>query len=240
MIYKPHECRYCGSSKTRWKIVASLLECGRCGSFTCTEPPPKYTPEYHAYKRPSPMRPKYWLMRIKSKRCTPKSPGHLTIADLGCGAGHALWWAHRRGHRTVGWDVKTSPAPGNWVDVFDYDLNALTGRMGGKCDVVWCWHTLEHAENPAELVWACKRLLKPGGTAYVECPVAERIVDLPGDLWVNGCFPEHRGIPSEKWMRMAFPEKHTEYDYPSEGRWLYLQFGMKFHFRAAYKKTTNH
>ena len=200
--------------------------CNDCGSYTCFEPPPKYELDYHAY-RWSVFRPKFWLMWRKAWKCLPNKPS--AVCDVGCGAQQALWWARIIGNYTVGWDIKGTP--NNYVahQFLTDSFGEFSQQYVRTFDVVWCWHTLEHSDNPIEFIDGLKQLLVNGGTLYLECPVAEYTEGNPEHF----AFPEHRGVPSEKWIRSLLPNCIEEI--PTEGRLLMMQYGnLNYHRRFVY------
>ena len=214
------KCLYCNSSQVETQV--GFLLCKQCRSLTCTDPLPAntYNPSYHAY-RISWFRPKIYFLRAKSLACGLRK--NITIADVGCGAGHALYWAKRYGCKTVGYDISSAP---NSADAFYSDLNEMVAKQNRACDVVWCWHTLEHTESPRELLKSTFEILKPGGKLYLECPEANMTLaayPMP-EIYKAASFPEHRGIPSTQWINQCSTEIGFKIEFdevPLEGRWLY-------------------
>lgn len=202
-------CIYCDS--TTESLWPGIHECTVCGSLVSPDLPPPYEPGYHAY-RFSFLRPKFWFLGIKAMRSGlmdlyPVGRACGTVCDIGCGAGHSLWWArHLAGAVTVGYDLPAAFKSVRGCDFFYHDMETLKTAWGGKVDLVWCWHTLEHAARPDELIQLAARLLAPDGKLYLEFPEANRMQRKFGtgaDLLHNSFFPEHRGLPSKEWVTSA-------------------------------------
>ncbi len=100
---------------------------------------------------------------------------NASVLDLGCGMGHTIRFfksihsdcqiyaldieeAANVPHELIcdfkKHDINTSPLP--------YEDNFF--------DFINCQHVLEHLTNPFEVLTECRRVLKPGGTLYVEVP----------------------------------------------------------------------
>ena len=183
-------------------IHGKMLECKECGSIIATEPAPPYKPDYHAY-RFSYLRPKLYYLGLKAMRSGLKP--FQTIADIGCGAGHALWWAKFYDCETIGIDVEEARPHCRADNFYSVDKLALTD-FRGQVDLVWCWHTIEHTDDPHSILALTAELLKPGGQFYLEFPCADYMKqkhDTAEKLYRHSTFPEHRGLPSEEWAVQA-------------------------------------
>lgn len=187
-------CIYCQKPTT--PVVPGVNECPGCESLVSTEPAPKYEANYHAY-RFSWFRPKLPYLAIKALRSGLRRG--LTVCDIGCGAGHALAFAQWFGCTTVGYDIPEAEPHVGGCRFYHY-ARSLRHDYGGSCDLVWCWHALEHTEEATGCLRMCMDVLKPGGEAWIEFPDASAIrTSSNGDLKARCMFPEHRGIPSRTW-----------------------------------------
>lgn len=227
-------CIYCGHSVP---LIDSF--CDNCGSAVCGRPPIVYTANYHAYKLNF-FRPKVWYLLRKGLTC-----GLLkskVVADIGCGAGHALYWANLLGKTTIGWDVMGAPMNYAITDFTYDDLTKMTRSWWQQVDTVWCWHTLEHTEQPNIMLKAAVDILKPNtGTLYLEFPEAELTRKQYKEQWLSQAhFPEHRGLPSAKWVRETIAKlggTGIREEIPTEGQWMYGKFwGKPPHLRMVIKK----
>jgi 2-polyprenyl-6-hydroxyphenyl methylase/3-demethylubiquinone-9 3-methyltransferase len=99
------------------------------------------------------------------------------ILDVGCGGGILAEAIARRGAaRVQGIDLAVKPlrvaqlhALEAGVDNIEYRevaAEALAAEQPGQYDVVTCMEMLEHVPDPASVVRACGRLVKPGGWVF--------------------------------------------------------------------------
>lgn len=99
------------------------------------------------------------------------------VLDVGCGGGILSESMARRGAAEVlGIDMGEAPLAvatlhanqhgvGN-VSYRQVTVEALAEEQPGSFDVVTCMEMLEHVPDPAAVVAACQRLVKPGGTVF--------------------------------------------------------------------------
>lgn len=99
------------------------------------------------------------------------------IADVGCGGGLLAEAMARRGAQVTGIDMsaevlevarlhllESGPLPVTYLHTSAEDLAASSP---GSFDAVTCMELLEHVPDPASLIAACARLVKPGGSVIV-------------------------------------------------------------------------
>jgi 2-polyprenyl-6-hydroxyphenyl methylase/3-demethylubiquinone-9 3-methyltransferase len=102
--------------------------------------------------------------------------GGKRILDVGCGGGILADAMARRGAEVLGIDLAgkalkvaqlhaIEAATPN-VEYREIAAEALAADMPEGFDVVTCMEMLEHVPDPASIVTACGRLLKPGGWAF--------------------------------------------------------------------------
>ena len=98
-------------------------------------------------------------------------PGQ-SILDLGCGNGEFLSNAHE-----AGWDVTgLDPDPQAVAAAEQRGLNVSVGsieslnNISHRFDAITLSHVLEHVHEPRQLIQDIHRLLKPGGSAYIDTP----------------------------------------------------------------------
>ena len=98
------------------------------------------------------------------------------VLDVGCGGGILADAMARRGADVLGIDLAgkalkvaqlhaIEAATPN-VEYREIAAEALAADMPESFDVVTCMEMLEHVPDPASIVAACGRLLKPGGSAF--------------------------------------------------------------------------
>lgn len=97
------------------------------------------------------------------------------ILDVGCGGGLLSEGMAVRGAEVTGIDLSEKPLgvaklhlleSGQKVDYRKISVEQLAEEMPGAFDAVTCLEMLEHVPDPASIVAACARLVKPGGQAF--------------------------------------------------------------------------
>lgn len=97
------------------------------------------------------------------------------VLDVGCGGGLLSEGMAARGAEVTGIDLSEKPLGVAKLHLYesgqkvDYRLIAaeqLADEMPGAFDAVTCLEMLEHVPNPASIVAACARLVKPGGQVF--------------------------------------------------------------------------
>ncbi len=97
------------------------------------------------------------------------------ILDVGCGGGLLSEGMAVRGAEVTGIDLSEKPLgvaklhlleSGQTVDYRKISVERLAEEMPGAFDAVTCLEMLEHVPDPASIVSACARLVKPGGQVF--------------------------------------------------------------------------
>jgi len=98
------------------------------------------------------------------------------VLDVGCGGGILSDSMARRGAEVLGIDLATKPlrvaqlhaleAETPRVEYREVAVETLAAEQPEAFDVITCMEMLEHVPDPASIVSACARLLKPGGWAF--------------------------------------------------------------------------
>jgi 2-polyprenyl-6-hydroxyphenyl methylase/3-demethylubiquinone-9 3-methyltransferase len=97
------------------------------------------------------------------------------IVDIGCGGGILTEALARCGADVTGIDLSQASlaaaqlhagAHGLQIDYRYQDAEQLAQQQAGTFDAVTCLEMLEHVPDPAQVIAACARLLKPGGRAF--------------------------------------------------------------------------
>jgi 2-polyprenyl-6-hydroxyphenyl methylase/3-demethylubiquinone-9 3-methyltransferase len=95
------------------------------------------------------------------------------ILDVGCGGGLLAEAMAREGARVTGIDMVSAALTAARRHAADHRLQidyregtaeAWAQRHGGAYDLVTCMELVEHVPDPASLVDACARLVRPGGS----------------------------------------------------------------------------
>ena len=97
------------------------------------------------------------------------------VIDVGCGGGILAESMARRGAHVTGIDMGATPlevaelhALESQVDVTYRQISAeaIAAEAPAQFDVVTCMEMLEHVPDPASVIAACAKLVKPGGDVF--------------------------------------------------------------------------
>ncbi len=98
-----------------------------------------------------------------------------TVIDIGCGGGILAESMVEKGATVTGIDMGEAPLSvaklhglesGISVDYQRATAEHMAEQQPEKFDVVTCMELLEHVPDPASVIQACARLVKPGGTVF--------------------------------------------------------------------------
>jgi len=98
------------------------------------------------------------------------------VVDVGCGGGILSEGLCQRGAHVLGIDMGEAPLTvaklhglesGIEVEYRQMTVEALAEEEAGTYDAVTCLEMLEHVPDPASVIRACARLLKPGGDLFL-------------------------------------------------------------------------
>lgn len=97
------------------------------------------------------------------------------VLDVGCGGGILSEAMAARGARVTGIDAAEGPLraarrhsakAGLGIQYIQSTAEKFTGDRGGGYDIVTCLELLEHVAQPASIVAACARLVRPAGDVF--------------------------------------------------------------------------
>ena len=97
------------------------------------------------------------------------------VLDVGCGGGILAESMAARGARVTGIDMGKEPLQvarlhalesGIELSYRQLTVEALADELPGSFDVVTCMEMLEHVPDPASVVAACARMVRPGGQLF--------------------------------------------------------------------------
>ena len=99
----------------------------------------------------------------------------MKVLDVGCGGGILSEAMAQRGATVTGIDMGEAPLAvarlhqlesGVAVDYRQITAEALAEELPGQFDIVTCMEMLEHVPDPASVIRACHKLVKPGGQVF--------------------------------------------------------------------------
>lgn len=151
------------------------------------------------------------------------------VLDVGCGGGILTEALAQRGAEMTGIDMGEAPLGVARLHAQESDLNIdyrqitaedMAEEAAGQFDVVTCLEMLEHVPDPASVIQACARLVKPGGHVYfstINRNPKSYVFAILGAEYVLKLLPrgthDYRKFirPSElsRWMRAANLELKT-------------------------------
>ena len=124
----------------------------------------------------SEFKPLHDINPLRANYIDSKSPvAEQKLLDVGCGGGILCEAMAQRGALVTGIDMGEAPLSvarlhqlesGVEVDYQQITAEALAEQQPGQYDVVTCLEMLEHVPDPASVISACKKLVKPGGDVY--------------------------------------------------------------------------
>src|SRR5512145_2616111 len=97
------------------------------------------------------------------------------VLDVGCGGGVLAEAMAQRGAAVTGIDLAVKPLrvaqlhaleSGAQVEYREASAESLAAEQPAAFDVVTCMEMLEHVPEPASIVAACARLVRPGGRVF--------------------------------------------------------------------------
>jgi SAM-dependent methyltransferase len=126
--------------------------------------------------------------------------------DVGCGNGGFLCALRHQGWEAIGVEVEEGHrrALETALGIRVVTPDAIDSMEAGSFSHVRLSHSLEHVDEPLELLRRLRRLMSPGATLYVEAPNPVSIqCRLCRDYWFAWESPRHRFLPSPKGLREA-------------------------------------
>ncbi|MFA5072274.1 MAG: polysaccharide pyruvyl transferase family protein, partial [Nitrospirota bacterium] len=205
LLDKEYEvCPLCGSKpefyrKTnRYEIYRDVVICKNCELIYLS---PLVKNEEHASFYQEAYRKLYQCPRIPDtqfhKERTPASLHRIeflekngdlnkraTILDVGCGGGTFLMHLKEQGYKNIQ-GVEIEPHYSKYIreklgiPLFNKPLETMESGM--QYDIITLWHALEHVVDLKKSLAAIKRLLKDGGTFFLEVPLIFDPANPPKD-----------------------------------------------------------
>lgn len=129
-----------------------------------------------------------------SFRYLPKAKPGQRLLDIGCGNGDFLSIAREAGWQVEGVEPDRKAASIARARGFDIKTGTdeLTSVESSCLDAVTMSHVIEHVHQPRQLLKSVYRLLKPGGSVYVDTPnILSHGAKLFGAQWRGIEAPRH-------------------------------------------------
>lgn len=143
----------------------------------------------------------------------------LKVLDVGCGGGLISEALAALGAQVTGIDMGEAPLSvaklhllesGHEVEYLKITTEELAEQRPAQFDVVTCLEMLEHVPNPASVVSACAKLVKPGGDVYFSTinrnPKAW-LMAIVGAEYVLGLLPKG----THEYNKLIKPSELSEY-----------------------------
>ena len=186
-------CPTCAATQSRDVITYDTLRfvrCTGCGLIYKREQADGlgvgYEEEYFRFNRAGYL--KRWAHRVRKCRrqvlaCLEYAPHARTLLDIGCSAGYVLEAAKAEGLTPTGLDLSSFAVNLCRERGFQAEVGSLTAMPfpDASFDIITLKHTLEHVEDPLAALREVRRVLKPGGVAFVIVPDAAyyKIIVMP-------------------------------------------------------------
>lgn len=124
----------------------------------------------------SEFKPLHDINPLRSNFIDARSPvAELKLLDIGCGGGILCEAMAQRGADVTGIDMGEAPLSVAKLHLHESKLNInyqritaeeLAEQQPSSFDIVTCLEMLEHVPDPASVIQACAKLVKPGGHVY--------------------------------------------------------------------------
>jgi 2-polyprenyl-6-hydroxyphenyl methylase / 3-demethylubiquinone-9 3-methyltransferase len=103
--------------------------------------------------------------------CSHAELAGATVLDVGCGGGILAEAMAQRGARVTGIDLSEKALRVAELHLHESKLDIRYEKssvedFAGEFDIVTCMELLEHVPQPASMVGACARLVRPGGRVF--------------------------------------------------------------------------
>lgn len=139
-------------------------------------------------------------------RHLPPAPRGGRLLDVGCGNGAFLRLAREMGWQVTGLDFDpdaVARAQSSGFEAVCGGVEALDA-VSGDYDVITLSHVIEHVRDPNDTLVRLHRLLKPGGTLWLETPNLDSLGHLLyGRNWRGLESPRHMVLFNQSSLRSA-------------------------------------
>jgi 2-polyprenyl-3-methyl-5-hydroxy-6-metoxy-1,4-benzoquinol methylase len=128
------------------------------------------------------------------------------LLDVGCGNGTFLKLAQKAGWSVHGIDfdpIAVAEARNGGLDIYLGSIDQLTAQEQ-TYDWITCSHVLEHVHEPQNLLHLMQRLLRPGGTLWLQTPNIDSVGHrIHGANWIGVDPPRHLTLMATQTLRQT-------------------------------------
>lgn len=194
-------CKNQDSRLIRKSFFPKFHYCEVCtGHFVYGQSPPVYSEEYFQLKNQSSflslltkLISAFFLhLRVHKVRTFLKRNGEAAILDYGCGPGYFIKYAAKKGFGNIT-GFEPSKAALRLAERHSLPVYNKQREVLGGYDLITFWGSLEHADNPAEVMEDCRGYLKNGGRVLIALQNADSWeAALAREKWFHYDYPFHR------------------------------------------------
>lgn len=201
-------CKHLLSHENTFKVL-DFKQCTNClALFGSKHPKVVYSEKYFEEKnKPSPLSfvlspllDFFYYLRVKQITQIVNN-ANVKILDYGCGSGKLVAKLNEFGYSTIGYEPSVGAR-----NITNRQHIPVYGKINvslRSLDLVMFWHSLEHTENPGEVIKKIKPLLKNKGKLLIAVPNIDTWeFKIAKDKWFHYSFPLHLTHFTPKAMTM--------------------------------------
>ena len=193
-------CKNSGEKLIKNSFLPEFYYCAACGGhFLVGENFASYPEEYFSEtsepsliaKIAAPILDFFYYLRVRKIRNLLKNQQNAKVLDYGCGAGKLVENLIKQGIDATGLEPSEGArqiAAGKNLPVF----NEIKTTEGGY-NLIMFWHSLEHTDNPFEVIEKVKEYLSQDGKLLIAAPNADSFEShIAKGKWFHYLYPFHR------------------------------------------------
>ncbi len=194
-------CKNQDSRLIRRSFFPKFHYCEVCtGHFIYEESPPVYSEEYFRLKNQNSflglltrlISTFFLYLRVHKIKTLLKNDTETVILDYGCGPGHFIKYAAKKGFSNIT-GFEPSNAALRLAERHSLPVYDEVREIPGGYDFITFWGSLEHADNPAQVMEDCRSHLKNGGRVLIALQNADSWeAALAKEKWFHYDYPFHR------------------------------------------------
>ena len=146
-----------------------------------------------------------YLLKLNLKK-------NSNILEIGSGYGEFLYCAKTLGYNPIGLDI--NPKLNNFT-IKNYNIKTIINRkissFKKKFDLIVSWHSLEHFENPKNILTSISKMIKKNGYLILSLPNPRSLgFKILKSKWPHLDAPRHRTLIDIKIIQKFFENKNFE------------------------------